>query len=259
MSAALDIQVSNRLDELAEQVEAIQGVAYFRIGEALCEAQSLFRRDSSVGGFEGWVEQRLKLSRSTAYNAVAVFKRFGANSTSEMEALPKRVLIALAAPSTPQSVVDDVLGRAKAGEAIDPDIVADLKRQLVDAKDSAKDAKQDVKVQRSEAQRAKDERDRVRNELDFANSRLRQQAEEIERLKQDGVIHVYPPEPKPAPEIRVVPPAPKPGSCLPAMAAIIADGCRRDVDELVAMAREEGYFDLAAELEALTRKAGEAA
>jgi hypothetical protein len=43
------------------------------------------------------------------------------------------------------------------------------------------------------------------------------------------------------------------------MAAIIADGCRRDVDELVAMAREEGYFDLAAELEALTRKAGEAA
>lgn len=106
--------------------------------------------------------------------------------------LPATVLYALASPATEETVREELQRRVDAGEMVTPTDVAELKRKLAAEKAATKEAKDDIKVHRSAAQEAKDERDRFRTELDFERSKVLRQAEEIERLKQDGVIHSYP-------------------------------------------------------------------
>ncbi|NEU14634.1 DUF3102 domain-containing protein [Methylobacterium sp. BTF04] len=259
MSDALTVPAGDRLEEIAVEIETIQGVALLKIGERLSEARDIFKYDRNEGGFTGWIDARLKFGSSTAYKLIDVFTAFGNESFHKMETLPKSVLYALAAPSTPEPVREEAIRRVEAGQPVDLDLVADLKRQLLDAKQLAKDAKRDEKVQKDLARQAQEDRAKMLRDYEWAKSEVETKAREIERLKQDGVIHVYPAEPKPVAEIKAAPVSPKPGSCLPAMAAIIADGCRRDVAELVAMAREEGLFSLAAELEALVSSEASAA
>jgi hypothetical protein len=44
------------------------------IGQRLAEAQAIYSYDRSVGGFEGWVERRLKMSRMSAYKATKAYE-----------------------------------------------------------------------------------------------------------------------------------------------------------------------------------------
>lgn len=259
MSDALTVDNAGRLEAIAVEIEAIQGVALLKIGERLMEARDLFKYDRDEGGFIGWIDARLKISKPTAYRMIDVFRSFGAANASHVETLSKSVLYALAGPSTPEPVREEAMRRVEAGEPVNLDTVMNLKRQLVDAKDQAKVAKQDEKVQRTEAQRVKDERDRVRNELDFANAKVRQQAEEIERLKQDGVIHFYPAEPAAASPTPIRP-DPKPrGDCLRTAMELVSDRFDGDVAEVVALLRESGQFNAASELEAAAARRAEAA
>jgi hypothetical protein len=50
----------------------------------------LYRRDE--GGFQGWVESRLSMSRRTAYNLLDVHNQLGGESFHIVETLPRRVL-----------------------------------------------------------------------------------------------------------------------------------------------------------------------
>jgi hypothetical protein len=65
------------------------------------EAHGLFRYRRDEGGFAGWVEKRLKMSRRTAYNLLDVHEKFGGESVQILHTLPRSVLYLLAAPSTP--------------------------------------------------------------------------------------------------------------------------------------------------------------
>jgi hypothetical protein len=74
-------------------------------------ARKLFLYKRDEGGFEGWVESRLRYSRTTAYNLLTVHERFG-ESVQSLDTLPRSVLYLLARPSTPDEV------RQEAGERL---------------------------------------------------------------------------------------------------------------------------------------------
>lgn len=95
------------------------------MGARLAEARELFRYKRDEGGFEGWIEQRLSVSRRTAYDVLAVYERFGGEKVCDaLHTLPRRVLYALAAPSTPDAVVTEATERTTNGETVS---LADVK------------------------------------------------------------------------------------------------------------------------------------
>lgn len=63
------------------------------------------------------------MSRRTVYNLLSVHERFG-ESVQDLHTLPREVLYALAAPSTPDAVVTEANERATNGETVS---LADVK------------------------------------------------------------------------------------------------------------------------------------
>lgn len=93
-----------------EGIETVQATAIIKIGERLAEARDLFRYDRREGGFEGWCQSRLNISRSTAYNMIRVFEQLGESvqGLAHFDQITREALYALAAPSTSEEVRDAV-------------------------------------------------------------------------------------------------------------------------------------------------------
>ena len=139
------------------------------------------------GGFIRWIEAEFGMAERTARNFISVAERFGAKSATVADLSPT-VLYALAAPSTPDAVVEEVMDRAAAGEPITRDDVkalkeqwaaekqefkqqiADAKAKVTDAKATQTDALQQVEEMRAEIARIRDEREALRQELAVVTS-----------------------------------------------------------------------------------------
>jgi hypothetical protein len=128
---ALTDDESQRLESIAKEIEQLQNTATFNIAEHLAEAHGLFRYRRDEGGFGGWVESRLTISRQTAYNLLNVHERFGRECVKYLDTFSRSALILLAAPSTPDEVRSEFINRAQSGESI---LVADVKRAIASAK-----------------------------------------------------------------------------------------------------------------------------
>jgi hypothetical protein len=126
----------NRLESIAKDIEQVQGTATLRIAALLAEARELFRYRRDEGGFAGWVETRLRISRQTAYNLLHVHERFGEQSVEYFDTFPASILYLLAKPSTPNEARDEVIARAEAGEPVS---VADVKATIARSKTAADD------------------------------------------------------------------------------------------------------------------------
>jgi hypothetical protein len=100
----------------AVRIELVQATAVLEIAADLAEVhqQHLYRRDE--GGFQGWVERRLRMSRSTAYNLLSVHKTLGEKVSNALDTLPRRVLYLMAPESVPEEVRAEIIQRAEAGE-----------------------------------------------------------------------------------------------------------------------------------------------
>ena len=96
--------------------EAVLASAVLRIAERLAEAHGLFLYRRDEGGFGGWVEKRLRMSRSTADRLVKVHEQFG--NVRQFDELPRSVLYLLARPSTPDEVREEAIERVEAGESL---------------------------------------------------------------------------------------------------------------------------------------------
>jgi septal ring factor EnvC (AmiA/AmiB activator) len=138
------------------------------------------------GNFLRWIEAEFGMHENSARNFMRVADRFGESTT--IVDLQPTVLYALAAPSTPDEIVEEVTERAASGETFTAaDIKAmkeefsaekrELKKQIEDAKAKAKDAKatgedfgQQIATLRGELASLRDERDTLKHELQRARS-----------------------------------------------------------------------------------------
>jgi hypothetical protein len=113
-----DAEFESWCEEKAVRIQKIQATAVLEMATHLAEVhqQYLYRRFE--GGFRGWVEDRLKISRQTAYSLLNVHKQFGGQSVKNLDTLPRSALCLLAAPSTPEAARTEVVERAKKGEKV---------------------------------------------------------------------------------------------------------------------------------------------
>lgn len=242
MSDALTINNDDRLEQIAVEIETIQGVALLKVGERLLEAQELFKYDRSEGGFTGWVDARLSFSQKTAYRMIEVFKTFGSVKDCHIDRLSKSVLYALAAPEN-KSISEEALAQIKSGKPLTNDDVAALKEKLKAAKAKAAEHKQQFEIERNSSEDVRAALRSSTNEALFLKQSIEHLKAEIERLKQDNVIHVYPPEADPQPAVQSADPvafvrpaasAPTSGSPAHSIARIINDNLHADTAARIA-------------------------
>jgi N6-adenosine-specific RNA methylase IME4 len=88
------------------------------IGKKLVEARATFPTENGSRfaprpGWRNWVKQEFGFSHQWAANLINAYVRFRAST--EVAALPCKVMLLLAAPSVPQEAVDQVLAEAERG------------------------------------------------------------------------------------------------------------------------------------------------
>ena len=110
----------DRLEAIAKDIETKHANAVLHIATRLAEARDIFRYLRDEGGFSGWIETRLHYSRSTVYNLLSIYDRFGGeeNLSKRLDTFPASILYLLAAPSTPPDVREEIITRAEAGEPV---------------------------------------------------------------------------------------------------------------------------------------------
>ena len=116
--ASAEQECETRLEAIAAEIESALGTAIMRVAALVAEAHELHRYQRGDGGFEGWVERRLKMSRRTAYNLLDVHKRFGHQSVQTLHTLPRSVLYLIAPDNVPEAARTEVMERAQNGEKL---------------------------------------------------------------------------------------------------------------------------------------------
>jgi hypothetical protein len=116
--ASAEQERETRLEVIAAEIESVLGTAIMRVAALVAEAHELHRYQHGDGGFEGWVERRLKMSRRTAYNLFDVHKRFGHQSVQILHTLPRSILYLIAPDSVPEAAVTEVMERVQNGEKL---------------------------------------------------------------------------------------------------------------------------------------------
>jgi FtsZ-binding cell division protein ZapB len=143
------------------------------------------------GQFEIWIKDEFQMNREMANNFMQVATRFGGQMSDYLTFKPT-VLYALAAPSTPEAVIDKAIAKAESGDKV---TVADVK---------------DWKAIEAELEAEK----RRNQEWSAQSTSQRQQIEALERR-----IDLFDSQPKPKPVIKVVEKIPDDYEALKAKAA----------------------------------------
>ncbi len=97
------------------------------IGRLLIEVRSVLEH----GQFETWLGQEIAWSPRTAYNFIYVYERFGDVTNFAKMDMDISAAYLLAAPKTPQVIVDEFLVRAQLGERI---TFKTVRKELIDGK-----------------------------------------------------------------------------------------------------------------------------
>ncbi|WP_315792685.1 DUF3102 domain-containing protein [Bradyrhizobium sp. SZCCHNRI1002] len=122
-------EIALTLDQIAKKVRAHlhRGTCeYLEAGRWLTEAKCKCEH----GQWMPWLNDNFGLSDRMAQHLINATSKFGANA-KRVSDLPQRVVFLLAAPSTPEEVVDDVIAEAKAGK---PVTTATVKKKIMKAK-----------------------------------------------------------------------------------------------------------------------------
>ena len=105
--------VQQRTGEIKERLRrTAQDV--WEVGQKLYEVRSQLEH----GQFEGWLSAEFGWSRRTAYNFINVYEAFSESTNFAQLDIATSALYKLAAPSTPPSVRNQFLDKAKQGEKI---------------------------------------------------------------------------------------------------------------------------------------------
>lgn len=104
-------------------------------------------KPSLDGCFDDWFEKETGLDRSMAYKFMQVAEKFGALNYST-SALSPTVLYLLAAPSTPDAVVEQAIEQTEAGEKVTVALVKQWKDTALEAKQRAEEFRQESNERR---------------------------------------------------------------------------------------------------------------
>lgn len=150
------------------------------------------------GNFLPWIEAEFGMHRDTANAYMRIATEYGEN-VGHVRHLSFRALAALAAPSTPPEVREQVEERASKGEKVTAAEVERLKKQLAKAKQEAEEKEEQRQAQEHRANIAVRQVDSATNRAMYAEADKQRLADEISalqdeisRLNEDGVIHVQP-------------------------------------------------------------------
>lgn len=128
----------------------------------------------SHGQFLPWIQAEFEMSRHTAENFIRIAERFPEND--KVYHFKPSVLYALAAPSTPNEVVEEAVKKAEAGESVTVAEVKKLKAEL-----AAKDSRlQQVESEQQSMQK------RIQDLVMVVNSE-REKLDKVEEEKQQAI------------------------------------------------------------------------
>lgn len=102
----------------------------------------LIKNQLPHGQFLPWVEQHFEMKRQSAQNFMNVAERFGSNYQSLV--ISSSILYELAAPSTPDEVVQQVTEKAQSGESVSVAEVKALKQQVKEEQQAKQQAIQEL-------------------------------------------------------------------------------------------------------------------
>lgn len=186
--------VQQRADEIHGQLKrTAEGI--IKIGQNLIAVKERMTH----GQFLPWIQAEFAMSRQSADNFIHVAERF-ADKLPKISTLPVTVLYALAAPSTPDTIVQQV----QSGD-IPPtlDAIKEAKRAEQQARDELKRAEEAEQAARAEAQATQQKLFTLQSQSQLLVTQLSQQ---IENLNQQIATLSTPPVQIKEIEKHVIPP-----------------------------------------------------
>ena len=171
--------------EIAAFTDTVES-SLVQIGIRFQKAQEELSRQGVKGeGFAAWVKAETKYSLSNAYELINVTNRF------KDQLLPKfgrSVLYALAAPSTPEAVIDKAVAKAESGEKVTVADVKDWKADSEALRQRLLEVEQDKAIEQQRnaewAAQNKANRDKIQSlELDLLN--VKPSIIEVEKIPAD--------------------------------------------------------------------------
>ena len=164
-------RIRTRLKRTAEDIVAI--------GQDLIVAKKIVGH----GQFEIWVHTEFGMSPETAQNFMHVAERFGRESGIIPE-LPATILYLLAAPSTPEAVVEQVTSGDVAPKVKDVQgAIKAAKEEAKKAKQEAEQVKQELWVTQNTARDLESQRKRAEGEAAQVRAHMDLLREELEELR----------------------------------------------------------------------------
>src|SRR5512144_1022114 len=162
---------------VAERIHLRTAVAVIENGRDLIKVRNMPEME---GRFVAWLNAEFSMSRQTAYNMMQVAENLDDRFPNFGNVAPS-ILYALAAPSTPETIRDQVETRAIAGEKITVAEVERLKRETK----AAQEATARLEAERSDllarvsdaASREEDARSHLRLAREQARAEMQQAAE----------------------------------------------------------------------------------
>src|SRR5712672_291153 len=152
-----------------------------KIGKNLQDVQDVLPH----GAFGPWLQSEFGLSHQSAYNFMHVADRFEGKIKNFLN-LSSSVLYLLAAPSTPQKSVDEVLQRAESGERI----TRALTKRIIEEQQAREKAEENEARSRAEIAL-------VQEQLSFfqeqSQSRVTDLMQQIETLQEEKKTLIIPP------------------------------------------------------------------
>lgn len=190
--AALDVVVAGDVRDAATRIRTrMQRTAsdIVEIGRDLI----LVKKALPHGAFLPWIEAEFGMSDQTARKFMHVAENLADKFKHDLD-LPPTVLYALAAPSTPPEVRDNVVKMVERGEKVSPQTVKDLKEKLKLAEAAAKSERETRAAVESRSREVMQERDNARTEAMYLRSELHQvQSREKEPAAAPAPQEILPP------------------------------------------------------------------
>lgn len=128
----------DQIEALARDIELTTALSAWRIGESLARARDLhkYKRGSSFGN---WTKARLGWDETYARRFINVFEQIPEAKSGQLSRLSSSALLAYSAPSTDDSIRDEVERRLAEGQKVTAAQIEALKREAAEQKRRADD------------------------------------------------------------------------------------------------------------------------